>query len=147
MLLDYRVSKKLDGATFTLCGNPEYISPEQIWATGQSFAVDWWCLGVTLYEMLMGHTPWVGPEGAVEEVEVFKRISEHSVNVLAFDDSVSIEPGLKDLIKQLLHPNPDRRLGENKKIGEIRKHPFFAGTEWEKMVSILHTGVLMCHLK
>ena len=53
-----RLSKYLEGRTYTLCGTPEYLAPEVLLNKGHGKPVDWWCLGILIYEMNAGIDPF-----------------------------------------------------------------------------------------
>ncbi|XP_047332437.1 serine/threonine-protein kinase OXI1-like [Impatiens glandulifera] len=98
-------------------GTEEYIAPEIIQGNGHDFAVDWWCLGIVLYEMLYGITPFKG----TNRKDTFNRILHKSPCL------VGETTFLRDLIEKLLEKDPMKRLG----IEEIKRHDFFKGVDWE----------------
>lgn len=58
-LVDFGFAKKIQNQeTYTLCGTPEYLAPEVIRNTGHGCAVDWWALGILIYEFLVGQPPF-----------------------------------------------------------------------------------------
>ncbi|KAF3780582.1 Phototropin-2 [Nymphaea thermarum] len=102
-------------------GTEEYIAPEIITGTGHSSAIDWWALGILLYEMLYGRTPFRGKN----RQKTFANILHKD---LTFPSSVSLEA--RQLIHRLLHRDPINRLGSNGGANEIKQHPFFRGINW-----------------
>eukprot|EP00919_Chromeraceae_sp_WS-2016_P033336 GHVR01078740.1.p1 GENE.GHVR01078740.1~~GHVR01078740.1.p1 ORF type:complete len:162 (-),score=30.01 GHVR01078740.1:580-1065(-) len=61
-LTDFGFAKRVESRTYTLCGTPEYIAPEVLLNKGHGKAVDWWGLGVFVYEMLVGYPPFLDEE-------------------------------------------------------------------------------------
>ena len=58
-VIDFGFAKRVHLRTFTLCGTPEYLAPEMVMVRGHGKGVDWWALGVLLYEMVMGGAPHI----------------------------------------------------------------------------------------
>ena len=109
----------------SFCGTPEYLAPEIILNKGHGKPVDWWSLGNLIYEMLTGIPPFYCKDRDI-----------------LFDAIINDEPEYPeylsdeviDLIKKLLIKNPDKRLGNNG-ADEIKKHIFFEGMNWEKLLN------------
>nr|AML79315.1 putative LOV domain-containing protein [Chelidonium majus] len=104
-------------------GTEEYIAPEIITGAGHSSAIDWWALGILLYEMLYGRTPFRGKN----RQKTFANILHKD---LTFPSSIPVSLGARQLIHALLHRDPANRLGSNTGANEIKQHPFFRGIEW-----------------
>lgn len=103
-------------------GTEEYVAPEIVSGNGHDFAVDWWSLGVVLYEMLYGVTPFRGSN----RKETFYRILTKSPELIG-------EPTtLRDLIGKLLEKDPKKRIT----VEEIKGHNFFRGIDWDWVVQI-----------
>lgn len=106
-------------------GTPDYLAPESILGIGQDdAAVDWWALGVVLYEFLYGFPPFHAetPEKVFDNI-VSRRIDWH-------ENEIGISPEARDLINRLLCSDPLKRLGANG-AEEVKSHPFFAFINWD----------------
>nr|AML76785.1 putative LOV domain-containing protein [Mertensia paniculata] len=112
-------------ASNSFVGTEEYIAPEIITGAGHTSAVDWWALGILLYEMFYGYTPFRG-----------KTRQKTFANILHKDlkfprrksDDISLQA--KQLIFRLLHRDPMNRLGTREGANEIKRHSFFRGINW-----------------
>lgn len=109
-------------------GTEDYIAPEMIKGTGHDFGVDWWALGVLLYEMAHASTPFSGATSK----ETFRNVLNREP---AFPGLTS-ESLLSDLIKQLLVKDPSHRLGANGCASEVKAHPFFGGLQWNGLQDV-----------
>ncbi|XP_047969084.1 phototropin-2-like isoform X2 [Salvia hispanica] len=104
-------------------GTEEYIAPEIITGEGHSSAIDWWALGILVYEMLYGRTPFRGKN----RQKTFANILHKD---LTFPSSIQVTLPAKQLVHALLNRDPDSRLGSNGGANEIKEHPFFKGINW-----------------
>uniref|UniRef100_H2S716 protein kinase C n=1 Tax=Takifugu rubripes TaxID=31033 RepID=H2S716_TAKRU len=112
--------------TSTFCGTPEFLAPEVLTDTSYTRAVDWWGLGVLIYEMLVGESPFPGDD----EEEVFDSIVNDEVRYPRFLSNEAI-----GIIRRLLRRNPERRLGSGEKDAEeVKKQPFFRTMDWEALL-------------
>nr|AML76680.1 putative LOV domain-containing protein [Houttuynia cordata] len=104
-------------------GTEEYIAPEIITGAGHSSAIDWWALGILLYEMLYGRTPFRGKN----RQKTFANILHKD---LTFPSSIPVTLTARQLIHGLLHRDPANRLGSSGGANEIKQHSFFRGINW-----------------
>ncbi|XP_071766942.1 rho-associated protein kinase 1 isoform X2 [Centroberyx gerrardi] len=111
----------------TAVGTPDYISPEVLKSQGgdgyYGRECDWWSVGVFLYEMLVGDTPFY----ADSLVGTYSKIMNHK-NALTFPDDSDISKDAKNLICAFL-TDREVRLGRNG-VDEIKRHPFFKNDQW-----------------
>uniref|UniRef100_A0AAY4E024 protein kinase C n=1 Tax=Denticeps clupeoides TaxID=299321 RepID=A0AAY4E024_9TELE len=113
--------------TSTFCGTPEFLAPEVLTESNYTRAVDWWGLGVLIYEMLVGESPFPGDD----EEEVFDSIVNDDVRYPRF-----LSPESVSIIQKLLQKNPEKRLGAGEQdANEVKRHRFFQGVDWESLLS------------
>ncbi|VAI16354.1 unnamed protein product [Triticum turgidum subsp. durum] len=110
-------------ASNSFVGTEEYIAPEIITGAGHTSAVDWWALGILLYEMLYGYTPFRGKT----RQRTFANILHKDIR---FPASISVSLPARQLIYRLLHRDPANRMGSYEGSNEIKQHPFFRGINW-----------------
>ncbi|WOH14780.1 hypothetical protein DCAR_0934303 [Daucus carota subsp. sativus] len=104
-------------------GTEEYIAPEIIKGGGHSSAIDWWALGILLYEMIYGRTPFRGKNRQ-------KTFANILYKDLTFPSSIPASLAARQLIHALLKRDPESRLGSNGGSTEIKEHPFFRDIKW-----------------
>ncbi|ETO23989.1 hypothetical protein RFI_13168 [Reticulomyxa filosa] len=130
-LTDFGLSKELgDGKdATTFCGTPEYLAPEIVKNKGHGKAVDWWSLGILLYELTVGIPPFYSQNIH----EMYRKIQEAP---LLFPPTLSKD--CKDVITQLLVRDPVQRLGSGKDdFDEIKKHAFFGQLDFDQLIEYL----------
>uniref|UniRef100_A0A3P9NP05 protein kinase C n=1 Tax=Poecilia reticulata TaxID=8081 RepID=A0A3P9NP05_POERE len=113
--------------TSTFCGTPEFLAPEVLTETSYTRAVDWWGLGVLIFEMLVGESPFPGDD----EEEVFDSIVNDEVRYPRFLSTEAIS-----IMRRLLRRSPERRLGAGERDAEeVKKHLFFRNLDWDGLLA------------
>ncbi|PLW15864.1 hypothetical protein PCASD_19723 [Puccinia coronata f. sp. avenae] len=112
-----------DFRTNSFVGTEEYIAPEVIHGNGHSSAVDWWTVGILVYEMIYGYTPFKGADRQSTFANVLKR------DVFFADHPVVSNLG-KSIIRKLLIKDELQRLGSQTGASEVKLHKWFASISW-----------------
>ncbi|KAJ3156198.1 hypothetical protein HDU86_003961 [Geranomyces michiganensis] len=116
------IATKRQPSSKQVLGTPDYLAPELLLGLGHGPEVDWWALGICMYEWICGFPPFTdeSPE------DIFRNILD---GVIEWPDDTEVTPEATDLILSLLNPDPAARLSAE----GVKSHAFFASTEWDKV--------------
>lgn len=116
--------------TYTFCGTPGYVAPENVLAQGYNEGVDWYGLGVLMYVLLTGRQPFSTPK-TDDPMIIMRRIVDEAYQVFW---PPYITPTAKDLIQKLMERKPGRRLGMLAGgASDIKRHKWFEGFDWDSL--------------
>lgn len=126
-LTDFGFAKVIEGRTYTLCGTPEYLAPEILLNKGHGKPVDWWTLGILIYEMLAG----IDPFSDDDPMAIYQKILKGKVRFPRnFDKSA------KSLVKHLLVADLSKRFGNLRNgVNDIKMHRWFGGLDWSSLLN------------
>jgi serine/threonine protein kinase len=127
-LTDFGLSKTGMGAASvsnSFCGSVAYLAPEMLRRAGHTKSIDWYLLGVLIYEMLVGVPPYFNPDKTI----LFKNIEMGPLKI-----PHTMPQPARNIILLLLNRNPAKRLGSNcADASDIKSHEFFAEIDWERV--------------
>ncbi|XP_047323344.1 serine/threonine-protein kinase AtPK2/AtPK19-like [Impatiens glandulifera] len=128
ILTDFGLAKQFDDSNSrsnSLCGTVEYMSPEIVLGKGHDKGADWWSVGILLFEMLTGKTPFCG--GNREKIQ--QKIVKERIKLPGFLTSEA-----HAILKALLQKDPTKRMGNGVKGSEeVKSHKWFKGIDWKKL--------------
>lgn len=123
---EFKRSRKL---AYSTVGTPDYIAPEVFARKGYDETVDWWSVGVILFEMVVGYPPFFADDPSITCQKIL-----HWKKTLVIPREANLSREVVDLIKKLIN-DFNFRLG-NKGADEIKRHPFFNGVDWDNIRNI-----------
>lgn len=117
------VAEPVDVRSMSFVGTHEYLAPEIVSGDGHGSAVDWWTLGIFIFEMFCGTTPFKGVDNELTLANIVAR-------ALEFPRDRAVPGSARDLIGRLLTKDPSKRLGSTMGATAVKHHPYFDGVNW-----------------
>lgn len=126
-ITDFGFAKEVPDITWTLCGTPDYLAPEVVSSKGYNKSVDWWSLGILIFEMLCGFTPFWD---SGSPVKIYENIVRGKIKYPHY-----MHHDVVDLLSQLITPDLTKRLG-NLHGGpeDVKRHSWFAEVPWDRLL-------------
>eukprot|EP00928_Gymnodinium_smaydae_P019927 TRINITY_DN1767_c1_g1_i1.p1 TRINITY_DN1767_c1_g1~~TRINITY_DN1767_c1_g1_i1.p1 ORF type:complete len:762 (-),score=175.32 TRINITY_DN1767_c1_g1_i1:83-2272(-) len=129
-LTDMGLAKITPGLSYTTCGTPDYFAPEMLGSEGHNKAVDWWTLGILMYELMVGNPPFESGSPA----ETYRKI-KRGIQFAEFPQY--LRGAGKDLISDLCQPCPQDRLPMTKSgPNGVKKHGWYKGFKWDEFADL-----------
>eukprot|EP00929_Paragymnodinium_shiwhaense_P115331 TRINITY_DN840_c0_g3_i1.p1 TRINITY_DN840_c0_g3~~TRINITY_DN840_c0_g3_i1.p1 ORF type:complete len:823 (-),score=269.19 TRINITY_DN840_c0_g3_i1:285-2753(-) len=126
-LTDMGLATVTAGKSFTTCGTPDYFAPEMIQSAGHTSAVDWWTLGILIFELMSGHPPFESET----PMQIYTKVMK---GIMKVPFPSTCQGKVEDLIKALLRRDPQSRLPMRPgKTKNLKDHAFFARFDWQAM--------------
>lgn len=126
-ITDFGFAKHVPDITYTLCGTPDYLAPEVVASKGYNKSVDWWSLGILIYEMLAGYTPFWD---AGSPMKIYENILAGRIKYPPY-----LHPDARHLVENLITADLTKRLGNLlRESKDIMEHPWFAEVSWERLL-------------
>ncbi|KAF2085303.1 Pkinase-domain-containing protein [Saccharata proteae CBS 121410] len=125
-ITDFGFAKEVPDITWTLCGTPDYLAPEVVASKGYNKSVDWWSLGILIFEMLCGFTPFWD---SGSPMRIYENILKGRVKYPPY-----VHPDAQDLLQKLITHDLTKRLGNlHGGSKDVMNHPWFAEVTWERL--------------
>ncbi|CAL1712067.1 unnamed protein product [Somion occarium] len=127
-IADFGFAKYCENVSWTLCGTPDYLAPEIIANARYNNSVDWYALGVLIFEMLSGLPPFHEPDA--NPVTLYEKISTGPTCI----KWPAFNPNATDLILKFMERDPSKRYGNLRNgAGDVFAHPWFREVDWERL--------------
>lgn len=132
-------AEPISASSKSFVGTHEYLAPEVISGLGHGSAVDWWTLGIFLYELLYGRTPFKGENNKKTLINIIKqplRFPPLPATRKVSRETEAMFRSANDLMSKLLVKNPKKRIGSLRGSVEIKSHEFFKDINWALIRSV-----------